>query len=109
MSLFNSQPLFYVQEILCGLEEEAHNQSLQPKKMKTFSESKKSDRSHVTGYVVATPPAKEATPPAEADVGIQVNESVTPPAGSPRGILNKLGTRGRGGGKTDKKPATGKK
>ena len=77
--------------------------------MKSFSESKKSDRSHVTGSVVVTPPAKEATPPAEADTSVKANGSVTAPKGSPKGILNKLGTRGRGGGKTEKKQTSGKK
>ena len=103
------------------MEDEARLQSLQPKKMKTFSESKKSDRSHVTGgsassaatSVVATPPSQEAMPPAEvADEAAGGEGSVPKPGGgaSPRaGILNKLGMRGRGGAKPDKKPATGKK
>lgn len=56
---------------------------------------------------VATPPAKEATPPAESEAGGKANGSVAAPKGSPGGILNKLGVRGRG--KADKKPATGKK
>lgn len=65
----------------------------------------------MTGSVVVAPPPKEATPPVEADLGGKVNGSVTPPRGSPRNtdILSKLGTRGRGGSKTDKKQTTGKK
>ena len=60
------------------------------------------------GGVVAPP--KEATPPAESDLGVKVNGGGSPAKGSPRNLekLKKLGTRERGGGKTEKKQS-GKK
>ncbi len=79
--------------------------------MKSFSESRKSDRSMVTGGGKGggVAPSKEATPPAEvvgAGGGAKVNGGGSPAKGSsPRNLekLKKLGTRERGGGKTEKK------
>ena len=78
--------------------------------MKTFSESRKSDRSHITGKAVAPPVVKEATPPTEVVAEEKGSESVTPPKGSPRNldILKKLGTRERGS-KGEKKPSSSSK
>jgi hypothetical protein len=80
------------------LEEEARILSSKPKPMKSFSETRKADKSLVTGK--AAPPAKETTPPVE-EVGGKVQNGIKE---SPRnlGILKKLGKRG--GGKGDKKP-----
>ena len=92
------------------MEEEARALSQKPKQMNSFSESRKADQSLVTGKFGAAP-AKEATPPVEEDVGGdkgQGGNGLT--TGSPRnvGLLKKLATRERGGGKADKK-AGGKK
>lgn len=83
------------------LEDEARMLSLNPKPMKLFSESRKSDKSLVTGKATNSIPAKEVTPPIE-EVG---GKDLSGAKGSPRnmGILKKLGTRERGGGKGDKK------
>ena len=88
--------------------------SQMPKQMKSFSESRKSDKSLVTGKSGSTgggaPPAiKEATPPVEEAVvaeGSDKDGGSVLPKGSPRNpdILKKLGTRKRGGGKAEKKP-----
>ena len=102
------------------MEEEARVQSLQPRARKSFAESRKSDRSMVTGSGKgAVAPPKETTPPAEADGGgggggggggAKVNGGGSPVKGSPRNLdkLKKLGTRERGGGKAEKKQS-GKK
>lgn len=75
--------------------------SMQPKPMKSFSESRKSDKSLVTGKATNAIPAKEATPPIEEVGGKELNGAKESPRNM--GILKKLGTRERGGGKGDKK------
>lgn len=79
--------------------------------MKSFSETRKADKSLVTGSGggggnKAAASIKEATPPQESTA----EDKDTDSAGSPRNtsLLKKLGTRMRGGNKPDKKPATKK-
>lgn len=91
------------------LEESARIQSLQPRVMKSFSETRKADKSLVTGGKgVAF--SKEATPPGEDSESATANGGTSLAKTSPRNLekLKKLGTRERGGGKAEKKPA-GKK
>ena len=96
-----------VQDILGKLEDEARVQASKPKPMKSFSESRKADRSLVTGKgASAALPAKEATPPVEEVGGKDQNGTKESPRNM--GILKKLGTRERGGGKGEKKPSKSK-
>ncbi len=111
MSVEQKSAFLTWQNILYVLEDEARVQSSMPKPMKSFSESRKSDRSLVTGKAA---PVKEATPLID-DTAVDVGGkdeggAALLPKGSPRNvdILKKLGTRERGRGKTEKK-ATGKK
>ena len=91
------------------LEDEAFVESLQPKKMKSFSESHKSDKSSLIMNEKSTaPPPKEATPTEageinEAEGAIAVKESPRNKA-----ILKRLATRERGS-RLDSKKSTGKK
>lgn len=84
-------------------------QSRQPKKMKTFSESHKSDKSGLVmnGKSLAPPPMED-TPPEpevikEADDVVSIKESPRNKA-----ILKRLATRERGS-RSDSKKSTGKK
>ena len=87
--------LVHVQEIHRTIEEEAVIQAKQPKKMKTFSESYKSEKnsSLVVGVKKPTPVS-----PAKEDAGeVMAEESKVPVQESPRNNkLKNLGTRGRG-------------
>jgi len=95
-----------VQEIHRSIEEEAAIQAKQPKKMKTFSESHKSEKN--SSLVLGVKKAS-AEPPVVEDAGeVTTEESKVPVKESPRNSkLKNLGTRGRGS-RTETKKTTKK-